>query len=284
MNKFTYFIDSLNLYSNLLIAGLTIAVVYFTFRSLRSSQVSFRLNALPILFPKVSVTAKGSVLTLENHSSYPAYDIDLWIIGNYFQDKTPYKSLLSKKYKDEVKISFSHSLYPYKSTHYGVVDRIAHYAFPPQSRCVMDLEFNIPPDCCNLVLQFRDTAGNNYLYQSWFFTSIFQETQKDLRLGFVKSSFKPRKRIEFIEYYHAGTGKYLRVIRNIFEGTDHIFFPVRLLRLVPLTFELFTAKIRAYSYLEKDIKDILYRSFPSGYQTDRNSRMDIEGRGTFTSI
>ncbi len=270
--------DTLNPYSNLLIAVLTIGIVYLTFHSLRTGRETFRFNALPIFFPKISVTAKASRLILENHSNYPAFDVDLWIIGEYQEDEVPYKSLLSKEYKNKVKINFSKSLYGYKPGHYGIVDHIIHCAFPPKARCIMDLEFIIPPETLSLVLQFRDSIGYNYLYQSWLFMDQARKERRGLTLGSFTPQFKPAKRIEYPMF--GG----IKDLYDIFRVTDFIIFPVRFLRLIPMALEHIIAKIRLHLYLERDIKDSLLRSFPSGYQESGGRLSSIEGRGNFTEL
>lgn len=271
-----YFLESLNLYSGLLAVVLTIAVAYLALRSLRSQQQSLRLSMLPIFSPRVFMSAQGSTLALENYSNYPAYDVDLWIIGIYYQHDIPYKSLLGRQYKSKTKISFSRGLYSLKWKDYGVVDHITHYAFPPESRCVMDLNFVTPPDSLQLVLQFRDTMKNNYLHQSWLFKDKSSHMEEALKLGALKTSFKPAKRINYC------CGCMSSGLDSIFKFTDFIFLPKRVLRLIPIAFSFYIVpRIRAYLYLDKNVKDILLRSFPSGYQK-KNKGLSIEGRGVFT--
>jgi len=273
------FLDNLNSYSNLLMVILTIVIVYSTFRALGSSKASFRLSMLPIFFPKISTSTKGSILTLENHSNYPGYDVDLWVLGHYYQEEVPYKSLLSKEYEDEVNISFSKGLYRYDSEDFSVVDHIEHYAFPPQSKSEMNLKFSKPPATFSLVLQFRDSAGNNYLYQSWLYPDEFSIADEDLKLGSLKYSFTPAKRLEYVGLF--GNRKDLI---NIFKGTGHIFFPVRLLRLIPISLSFLVASLRIRLYLDKNVRDALLRSFPSGYQKNIKSLFSIEDRGTFMKL
>lgn len=273
--------DSLNPYSNLLIVVLTVGIVYLTYRSLRFSYEALRFNALPILFSKVSTTVETSTFTLENHSNYPAYDVDLWVIGQFDEEVVPYKSLLDDKYKKGVKINFSKCLYEYESTTYGVVDRVVHYAFPPKTKCDMKLDFVMPPETLYIVLQYRDSFGHNYLYQSWLFGKQSTKNKRDLSLGYLVYKFKPAKRISYNTTNNMED--LYKDLHDTFKFTSHVFLLWRLLRLIPICLEYFVIKIRRNLYLDKEARDILMHSFPSGYQKIRR-QFWIEGRGDFIGL
>lgn len=283
VSKIMEYLQTLNSYSNLLIAIFTLAALCLAYYELRSNRISLRWHMLPSFFPKISTSSKSSVLTLENLSNNPAYDVDVWIVGHYYQEEVPYKSLLSDEFKSEVKISFSDGLYPYESEHYGIIDRVSHATFPPNSRCEIDLEFKSQPQGVDMVMQFRDSGGNNYLYQCWLFPNSNNKIRrKDLKPGYVVFDLRPVKRIEY-QYPYPVRFVGWRYFFNIFKHTEHIFLPVRFLRLIPFLCESILNVFRAKMYLEKDIKDTFFRSFPSGYQSCEKSS-ELEGRGTFTRL
>ena len=144
----------------------------------------------------------------------------------------------------------------------------------------MNLEFIIPPEMFSLVLQFRDSLGNNYLYQSWLFTDTAKEERRNLKLGSFEAKFKPAKRIE---YNPSSIFDSIKQLRLVFTATNHIIFPMRFLRLIPMLLEIFTTKIKMHLYLEKDIRNILLRSFSAGFQ-DLTEHVFIEGRGSFSEL
>jgi hypothetical protein len=282
INTILNYLDALNKYSNLLIATLTIVIVYFTYRSVRSSQITLQLNALPIFFPKITTSGKRSVLVLENCSNYPAYDIDIWVMGQYYEDEVSYISLLDEKYINKIKIDFKKSLYSHDVKFYSIIDHILHYAFPPKSKCEIDLDFNLPPETFHLILQFKDSVGHNYLLQSWLHGDYsIGEKRKDFTFGNFKSNFKPTKRIEygacvtFNELYDKLT--------NLFVVIRYMSLFMRILHIFSLFFDGVRDKIYSHVYLEKEVKDSLLRAFPSGYQHHEDYLLSIEGRGVFKS-
>lgn len=277
MENIQYFVSSLNTYSNLLTVVLTVAVIYFAYRSLRSSQEANRLNTLPIFFTKVFVSEKKTVLIIENFSTYPGYDVDVFVLGTYFEESVPHKSLLSDKFKNKVKINFSDGLYNYDSEHYSVYDRTQFYAFPPNRKIEYELNLMIPPETLEIIVQFRDSMGQNYLYQSWLF-STEKERRTPFTLGSFTTYFKPTKRIGIIESTMG-----LKDLFEIAEATDHINIFSRFLRLIPMYSNILLARIRIYFYIDKDIRDSLLRSFSSGYQRNTKNFSDKETQ-IFTRI
>ena len=280
MENFQYFLDSLNLYSNLLIATLTIVIIYFAYRSLRSSQEAIRLNTFPILFAKVITNPPKTTLVIENHSNYPAYDVEAFVLAQYFEEETPYKSLLSSKYKNEVKINFSRDLFSNEideGEYYSVYDCLRYYTFPPNKKVEPELNFMIPPSMVEIILQFRDSMGQNYLCQSW----LYADSKKKhifLTEGLYEFKFKPAKRIEILQSKIS-----LKELFEITKVTKHINLPIRFLRIIPMYINILIARIKIYFYVEKNVRNSLLRIFPSGFQQN-NKQIPVGGRGIFNKI
>jgi hypothetical protein len=275
----TFFLDSLNQYSNLIIATLTIFVIYFAYKSLQTNMVAIRTNTLPILFPKISVDKNDCLLTLENYSNFAAYDVDIWIIGEYFENDTPVMSLLSEDGKKKVKIDFSKSLFnrldgTLDDRAYGIADRIYHYAFPPKTKCRIHLDFMVAPETAKLIIQFRDTMGHNYIYQSWFF---FETEEKNLKLGSHKVNFQPSKRLEFPTFSTEGD------VWGVFDSAKFRPMLIRPIHFIFLTWQFFIQKIRFSILLEKGVKDIFLRTFSRKFQK-KHGGFFIEDRGEFFEL
>ncbi len=257
---------------NLFLAILTAIYVVITFLILNTNQRFIKANLMPIFFPQISLHGSSLQFKLTNYSLYPAYDVDIWLIGIYDEESVPHKSLLQKKYKKEIKINFENTLFKKDEfDFYGIRDRACYSAFPPKSQCLFSPQFSKMPEQLHLILQFRDAMGKNYLYQAW----LYREGKKEnyLKMGYLNYSLlKAVGRIDFDCFLD---GKEIYEIAKI---TNFINF-------FRLWCSLIINKIRVYIRLDKSIKDILKRVIPAGYQEKfKNCYYPPEDRGKFMSV
>jgi hypothetical protein len=234
---------------NLVLAILTALYVILTFRILRVSTKALKTNLMPLLFPRVSFKDKKLIFYLENLSSFPAFNIDLWIIGTFNQEEYPYEKILSDEYRKSVKINFNKTLYNYESEFYGILDRAIYYEFPPKSKIEFELSFGNVPTTINLIMQFQDSLGNNFVYQTWLY-----EDGDRMRQGFLK--YIPLKKCSRIDYL-------------LWENS------------IPALIN----KLKSRFILDKELRDILIRTIPAGYQKISSRKyFGIEDKGILTKV
>lgn len=260
---------------NLFLVVLTTVYVILTFRILRANQKILKANLMPILSPRVLVKKNSLQFELKNYSSYPAYDIDIWLIGVYYEENVPYKSLLQKKYEKEIKIDFRNSLFEFDDEvrFYGVVDRVIYCTFPPKNKCSFIPQFAKIPESMNLILQYRDAIGKNYLYQTWLFRE-FNGKSNVFKSGYLRHL--PLKHVNRIDYEY-----FTEDIREIYKNgkLTNFFHFLRLLQ------EFILNKIKIRIYIDRDIRDILRRVIFSGQQKKiKNNFKGVEDRGRFQQI
>lgn len=256
---------------NLFLAVLTAVYVILTFSILRANQKLLKANLMPIFFSRVSIKSNSLQFELKNYSSYPAYDVDVWLIGTYEEGDVPHKSLLQKKYAKAIKIDFEDTLFPIDEFRfYGILDHVTYCAFPPKTKCSFTPQFTKKPEMLNLILQYRDATGKNYLYQAW----LYSEEGAFLKSGHL--NYSPLKAISRIDYgYCLENFMELREISKI----------VGFFHFLKLCNERILNKMKARLYLDKEIRDILKRVIPAGYQEKfKNHFGDIEDRGLFQQI
>ncbi len=210
---------------------------------------------------------------LENHSSNPAYDVDVWLIGVYNQETIPYKSLVQKKYVKEIKIDFKNSLFPEEQLKsYGITDRSVHYGFPPKMSCSYRARFYKLPDTVFLVIQFKDALGKNYLYQ----TILFQGIQDDSLFKKIYMEYSPFKSV--------GRINVMPFFKNWKKAVDHVKF-TSFFHVFKLLCSDIISRIRKHKWINKEIRDVLKRIVPGNYQKETNKRTFFtEDRGKFSSI
>lgn len=256
---------------SLFLTGLTAIYVVFTFGILRANQKIIRANLMPIFFSRVLVNKNSLEFELKNYSSYPAYDIDLWLIGTYEEGDVPYKSLLQKKYARKINIDFKNTIFKVDEFRfYGIIDHVVYSAFPPKNKCSFVPRFAKIPENISLVLQYKDATGKNYLYQAW----LFGEGNDVLKLGSLR--YSPLRTVGRIGY-----GYFQESIKELYKIVEFTNF----LHFLRLWLGFILDKTRARLYLDKEIRDILRRVIFSGYQEKfKNDFHNVEDRGEFHQI
>ena len=254
INHIKYFFNIAESYSGGLMADLTLAVLILTISSLRLNKKISIVQFLPIFYPRVFIEEKEVRFVLDNLSDFPAYDVRLMIIAAYSEKRTPHKSLFNKKAKKLIGDSFPEIK---EDGIYGITDNFLYYAFPSQKRCTMKLDLLVPPEGIYFYFQFRDSLGRNYLHQGWFFrdSSKNKQNEQELRLGFIKAKTKPVRKIIPTQEY-----KFFRPIKSL----DN--------------------KLRTYLHIDKDIVNILPRSFHASFQKTKWGIGTPEDRGIFSNL
>jgi hypothetical protein len=200
-------------------------------------------------------------------------------MSQYDNAEVPYKSLLAKEYENS-EIDFSKTLFKYslddEFQSYSILDRVIHYSFPPKSRCDFDLSGTPIPESIDVVIQFRDAVGKNYIYQTWLHSG-YGDPKEVLVAGFTKPNFKPSKRIEYF------SGRPLKEHLKYFRVISYMFFPERVYKFCKEIGNDVVSRFRLRLILDKHIRESLLRYISSGILKDNRS-FEMEGRGQFKTL
>ena len=174
--------------STFVLAVLTGFYAYFTRKLVKSSNEAnqqnqqairdqIRVLTAPFLRCGVNRQNNNLYLKLSNIGNAPAYDIDLFVIGNYFGEEEDINQFSVKEPKRKtIKPQLDEEGF------FHLFDRIVYgYAFPKSE---VNAEFQFPkiPGSVKLLLQYRNMSGENYAQLYWFFEST-SKPERYYKLG-----------------------------------------------------------------------------------------------------
>lgn len=160
---------SANEYSNLIIACLTVALIIISWRTITLNNRSLRLNTHPLLYTKIKTEGTGLALIVENNGAYPAFDIEIIIIGIFFEEDTPLTSVAKEEILQKNPIDFTNSTYNTDNREfwsYGIIDKQLVGSIPPNRAYKSIILFNARSSDIEVIVQYRNSLGENYFFVS----------------------------------------------------------------------------------------------------------------------
>ena len=139
------------------------------------------LSLIPSLYCSIQNLKTTVGMIINNVGGVSAFDIDVIIVGAYFEEDLDILSFISKYVTKEDKKKID--LKPTNEGSYGVFDRLVYPVFPQKRSVFSLLGLPIKPGSLYVLLQYRDIQGSNYHQQFWFFDNNFNSSKSDYRLG-----------------------------------------------------------------------------------------------------
>lgn len=174
--------------STLVLAILTGIYVYLTRKLVKSSNEANRQNqqaikeqirvmTAPYLRCNVCELDEKLGIKLSNIGNAPAYDIDLLILGHYYEEEVDITKFVAKDGNGNL-IKFNLD----EEGFFHIYDRICYgYAFP-RSEVSALLQFPERPSSVTMLIQYRTMSSDNYAQIYWFFENS-DETKQFYKLG-----------------------------------------------------------------------------------------------------
>ncbi len=247
------------LITNISLVVFTGVYVFLTYRLSRESaktniinqsfyKEQLRLSCMPLF--SVNIPRQNDEfnieLLLENVGSFPAYDVDIWLISTVHNDDFPRnklnKYIKGAKNKKVFEKIDSSELAP--GSFYALFDRGCYATLQANNRVKISSTFIFHPYSLDLLIQYRDHIGNNYFQQ--YCLSYVENDSKRLIIDEIRpSSIKPVERFDLIRPHFDKDFKKIRKEKdeNLPEELEYLY-------------QLVKAGHVADSFLSKDISKV----------------------------
>lgn len=192
------FLSFLNTYSNFVLVLVTAAYTFFTYGLLRWTRKTLSANLAPVFQINISFDklSRAIELSLKNHSSFPAIDVETFILGTYEEGHVSIESIVDPKYLRELKKDGFKHWSDGEFNFFSAYDKIIYQTFPGGHETTITLDLIPVPETLYIIFQYRDLKGDNFLQYSWFCYENKKEYAED-HTNF--SRLKRVKRMDLIE-------------------------------------------------------------------------------------
>jgi hypothetical protein len=168
-------ISLITLISSIILTIITGIYVILTYLIITQTKKQNDKQINLVTFPHLKCTIKRIIgknvgiqsfdFNLTNYGDQPAYDVDIFIVGIYFEEDHPLEKLKAEYFERPYALTAN------KDYFYGIFDRLIFPYLPSKTQMTERIQFPLDTDSFNIFIQYRNSINSNFCQLFWFIDS-----------------------------------------------------------------------------------------------------------------